>query len=143
MKKNNKNLIKIQKKITIKSAKAWSYVLPSKKFEVEINGYAYASFFEGNAFLKMYFDEIFFYFDLKKILKKKIIVVLEGGGIFSRVVAGRISVCRALCSLFPKLNLFEKIKKERRDFLIPDSRKKYMKLPLRKGARAKYQLSFR
>ena len=68
---------------------------------------------------------------------------VKGGGIFGQSKAIRSSICKAIVDFFPEKKLNNLFKKENKRFISGDKRKKYPKLQLRRGARAKHQLSFR
>lgn len=139
MSKNKFYSAKVKKSIAIAK---YIKKLDQKKISIKINNFSIENYVSGNMFLLAYFNEMFEYFEQKKIQKISICVKVIGGGIFSQIAASRLACCNAILSFFKK-DEYLRIKKERKDLLFPDVRRKYMKLALRKGAKARYQLSFR
>ena len=70
-------------------------------------------------------------------------ITLKGGGLSVWEQLIRINIMRSVFSLFSLTDLEKKVRTENKGYLVPDRRPKFPKVYLRKGARAKPQLSFR
>ena len=79
----------------------------------------------------------------KKISLVKIVCNLKGGGKVAQAQSVRNSIIRSLIFYFKMKKERDIIRNSYRYLLVDDKRAKAPKKQLRKGARAKYQLSFR
>ena len=106
-----------------------------------INGNSFENYFSEyyNSLIFLPLNE-FFKDKLDKINMK---INVKGGGKSAQAKSIRNSLFNAFLLIFNDMDLKIFLKKNYRYLLVDDKRMKYPKLQLRKGARAKYQLSFR